>query len=111
VSSSGTNTLGYGKTKEAIHEAHAKGMTLLEAAKHYGITYASAYGGAKRSGLVFKRHNNRALYGHVKLMVIYESQSGLTMAQIAKKHGFSYNSVRSVNKVCKLGISYTRKTK
>jgi hypothetical protein len=111
VSSSGTNTLGYGKTKEAIHEAYAKGMTLLEAAKHYGITYASAYGGARRSGLVFKRHNNRALYGHVKLMVIYESQSGLTMAQIAKKHGFSYSSVRSVCRSCILNIPLARKTK
>jgi len=110
VSSSGKNTLGYGKTKEAIHEAYAKGMTLLEAAKHYGLTYASAYGGAKRSGLVFKRHNNRALYGHTKLMVIYESQSGLTMAQIARKHGLNYNSVRSINKNCQLNIPYTRKT-
>lgn len=111
MSSSGTNRLGYGKTKEAIHDAHAKGMTLLEATKHYGISYASAYGAARRDNLVFKRHNNRALYGHVKLMVIYESQSGLTMAQIARKHGFSYNSVRSVNKVCCLNISYTRKQK
>ena len=111
MSSSGKNTLGYGKTKEAIHEAYAKGMTLLEAAKHYGITYASAYGGARRSGLVFKRHNNRALYGHIKLMVIYESQSGLTMAQIAKKHGINYNSVRTVNKNCNLNIPSSRKKK
>jgi len=111
VSSSGKNTLGYGKTKEVIHEAYAKGMTLREASKHYGITYSSAYGAAVRSGLKFRPDNNRAKYGHVKLMVIYESQSGLTMAQIAKKHGINYNSVRSVNNICKLGIPYTRKRK
>lgn len=109
MSSSGKNTLGYGKTKEAIHEAYAKGMTLLEAAKHYGITYASAYGGARRSGLVFKQHNNRMPYGQVKLLVIYESQSGLTMAQIAKKHGMNYDSVRAINYNCKLGIPHSRR--
>ncbi len=111
MSSSGTNTLGYGKTKEAIHEAHAKGMTLVEAATHYGITYASAYGGAKRSNLKFKPHNDRKPHGHVKLIVIYESQSGLTIAEIAKKHKLNYDSVRTVNKNCRLNIPYTRKVK
>jgi transposase len=111
VSSSGHNTLGYGKTKAAIHEALAKGMNLREAASHYGISYASAYGAAHRDKLKFKPHNNRAKYGHVKLMVIYESQSGLTVSQIAKKHGFSYSSVRSVNRVCSLNIPLTRKKK
>ena len=111
MSSSGTNTLGYGKTKEAIHEAHAKGMTLPEAAIHYGITYASAYDAAKRSNLKFKPHNERKPYGHVKLIVIYESQSGLTIAEIAKKHKLNYDSVRTVNKNCRLNIPYTRKVK
>ena len=111
MSSSGKNTLGYGKTKEAIHEAHKKGMTLREASTHYGITYASAYDAARRSGLKFKPHNNRMPYGQVKLLVIYESQSGLTIAQIAKKYGLNYNSVRSVNIVCNLCIPYTRKKK
>lgn len=107
--SAGQSTHGYGRTKEIIHEAHAKGMTLRETADHYGISYAAAYDGAKRSGLKFKPHNNRMPYGQVKLLVIYESQSGLTMAQIAKKHGINYNSVRAVNNNCKLGIPHSRK--
>jgi transposase len=104
VSSSGKNTLGYGKTKAAIHEAHKKGMTLREASTHYGITYASAYGAAVRSGLKFRPDNNRAKYGHVKLMVIYEANSGLTLSEIAKKHNLSMSSVRNVNIKCQLGI-------
>lgn len=106
---SGQSTHGYGRTKEIVHEAFAKGMTLRETANHYGISYASAYDGAKRSGLKFKPHNNRMPYGQTKLLVIYESQSGLTMAQIAKKHGLNYNSVRSVNIMCRLGIPHSRR--
>lgn len=106
---SGQSTHGYGRTKEIIHEAHAKGMTLRETSDHYGISYASAYDSAKRSGLKFKSKNNRAGYGQVKLLVIYESQSGLTMAQIAKKHGLRYNSVRTINKALSLNIPHTRR--
>lgn len=106
---SGQSTHGYGRTKEIVVEAHAKGMTLVETSNHYGISYAAAYEASKRAGLKFKSKDGRADYGQVKLLVIYESQSGLTMAQIARKHGLKYDSVKNVDKHCKLNIPRKRR--
>ena len=109
MSSSGHNTYGYGKTIELVIECHRQGMTINETRRKLGLSYSAVYNGAKRAGLVYKSQTGRAAYGSVKLLAIYESQSGLTIQEIADKHGLKRSSVRSANRDFKLGIKSKRK--
>jgi hypothetical protein len=101
----GCNTLGYGKTMVKVKEGHARGLNAIEIAKAYGLTYAAVRGGAYRLGITLPLVNGRAAYGQVKRIACEEAGSGLSIRQIADKHGLKLSSVKSVNTELKLGIS------
>ena len=105
----GCNTLGYGKTMVKVKEGHARGLNAIEIAAAYGLTYAAVRGGAYRLGIILPLVNGRAGYGHVKTLVFSELGSGLTVRQIAEKHGLKVSSVKAVNGSFDLGISRRNK--
>lgn len=105
----GSNTLGYGRTMDKVKEGHALGLNAVQIAAKYGITYAAVRGGAYRLGILLPSVNGRAGYGHVKSLVFQEMDSGLTIRQIAEKHGLKVSSVKCVNDSFKLGISRSKR--
>lgn len=105
----GCNTLGYGNTMAKVREGHARGLNAIEIAKAYGLSYAAVRGGAYRLGIILPYVNGRAAYGKVKQIACEEAGSGLTIRQIAEKHGLKLSSVKSVNTELKLGIGRTNK--
>jgi hypothetical protein len=105
----GHNTLGYGSTMDVVKEGHKLGLNAVQIAKQYGITYAAVRGGAYRLGIILPLVNGRAGYGHVKTLVFSELGSGLTVRQIAEKHGLKLSSVKAVNGAFDLGISRRNK--
>ena len=105
----GTNTLGYGITMVKVREGHARGLNAIEIAKAYGLSYAAVRGGAYRLGIILPSVNGRAGYGQVKTLVFDELGSGLTVRQIAEKHGVKVSSVKAVNRDFNLGIGRTYK--
>lgn len=107
----GCNTLGYGNTMAKVREGHARGLNAVQIAEAYGLTYAAVRGGAYRAGLLLPSVRGRAGYGHVKEITCREVGSGLTMVEIARKHGLKYSSVRSVNKELGLNLPRTNKNR
>ena len=106
---SGQGTYGYGKSKELVMQAQAQGLSMPEAAKACGLSYASVYGVARRNGISFKPSNNRLKHGSVKELVLKEHEKGLTISQISKQHNLSRHSVRAVHKYCNLKSNETPK--
>jgi hypothetical protein len=105
----GSNTLGYGRTMDKVKEGHALGLNAVQIAAKYGITYAAVRGGAYRLGILLPSVNGRAGYGHVKSLVFQELGTGLTVRQIAEKHGLKVSSVKSINGTFNLGIARRNK--
>lgn len=105
MSKRGSNTLGYGSTMDVVKEGHKLGLNAVQIARQYGITYAAVRGGAYRLGIILPSVNGRAGYGHVKTLVFQELGSGLTVRQIAEKHGLKVSSVKSVNSAFALGLA------
>jgi len=89
----GHNTIGYGRSMEAVLEGHKLGLDAIQIAAKYGISYAAVRGAGYRLGLTLKRRNDRAAYGSVKETVLREAESGLTVAELSRKHGFPRSSV------------------
>ena len=105
----GCNTLGYGKTMVKVKEGHTRGLNAIEIAAAYGLTYAAVRGGAYRLGITLPLVNGRAGYGQVKQIACEEAGSGLSIRQIAEKHGLKVSSVKAVNSELKLGIGRSYK--
>lgn len=94
----GQNTIGYGKTMEAVLKGHQLGLDGVQIADKYGITYAAVRGAGYRLGITLKRRNDRAVYGSVKEMVLREADAGLTVSELARKHGVARSSVSSASR-------------
>lgn len=79
----------YGLTAKAVREAHAQGLTMPEAAKAHGLSYASVQCTALRLGLKFPRTKGFAGYGDVKQACLAAAEAGLTYGEASKKYGYS----------------------
>ena len=100
----GENTIGYGKTKDAVVAGFKAGLTMTEIAKKHGISRAAVNNCAYRNGIKFPYVKLAHPYGDIKHKVMLAAEQGMTRKQIAKAYGFNHISIRKIDSEYKLNI-------
>jgi len=105
MKNTGSNTLGYGKTKEVVIAGFKAGMTMTEIAKKHGLSRTAVNNCAYRNGFKFPYVKMRQPYGDLKYNVMVAAEEGLTQKQITQKYGYKPRSVYNIIRDYKLRIS------
>jgi hypothetical protein len=104
VKKTGTNTLGYGKTREVVIQGHKQGMTKKQIAEKHGLSRPAVHNCAYRLGLKFEYVKLTHSYGDIKHTVLEAAEKGMTVREISRTYGFRYRTVYGINRNFKLGI-------
>lgn len=100
----GTNTIGYGKTRDAVISGHKAGLTKKQIAEKHGLSRPAVHNCAYRLGLKFDYVVLKRPYGGIKYAVLEAAEKGMTVREIVKTHGFRYRTVYSINRDFNLGL-------
>lgn len=90
----GSNTLGYGKTKQLVIDAVSRGLYYDEILKETGLSGASVRSCASRNKLKLKTRSGRSPYGTAKQAAYHAWSTGCGLREAADKFGCKLSSVR-----------------
>lgn len=104
----GQSTHGYGQTIRIVREAHAKGMTIPQAAAAYNTSQKAVRTCAWRLKIRMRSESGKAKYGTVKAAAIFASENNLTANEAAKLFKLKPWSIRRMVYEMGLKIPYER---
>lgn len=100
----GTNTIGYGKTRDAVLAGYKAGLTKKQIAEKHGLSRPAVHNCAYRLGLKFEYVVLKRPYGDIKYTVLEAADKGMTVKEISQKHQLRYRTVYRINRDFNLGI-------
>ncbi len=104
MKNTGSNTLGYGKTREVVIQGHKQGLTKKQIAEKHGLSRPAVHNCAYRLGLKFEYVVLKRPYGDIKHAVLEAAEKGMTVREITKTYGFRYRTVYCINHDFNLGL-------